>query len=286
MENIIPMAGKRRPGRPRATEATEPGVRSVGRGLAVLEALAEQPEGIGFTDLTASIEMPAVSTHRLLRTLVGLGYVREDPASGHYRLGARFLQLAGRALHQRTQLRTLARGFLQELVQRSGETANLATLDGAEASFLDQVQCDRMVRAGTFLRAPLHCSGTGKSLLAYQPDETLEQLLGRMALRPLTPHTIVDLARFRAELERVRDQGYSVDDEEMEVGTRCIAAPVLVDGRAVVAVSIAGPTTRITADEVRPLSAIVRDVAARLSDSVASAFPGLHAGELMERFVG
>jgi IclR family acetate operon transcriptional repressor len=290
MEKVIPMATKRRPGRPRGSGGDDGGERSVlalDRGLALLELLADRPDGLAFTEAVDSLPgVPGVTVHRLLRTLVGLGFVRDDGDGARYQLGGRFMHLAGRSLHQRTQLRSIAKPFLQELVDRTGETANLATLDGTEASFLDQVQSQRMVRAGTFLRSPLHCSGTGKSLLAFQDGDTADEIIRRLPFGQLTEHTLTEVERLRAELARVRRQGYSVDDEEMEIGTRCIAAPVVVDGAAVAAISIAGPTTRITADQVRPLSTIVRDVAERLSVSVAEAFPGLRAGELMERFVG
>lgn len=287
MENIIPIPSRRRPGRPRAAGTkAERGVQSVDRALAILEALADRPDGLPFTDLAAALDMPPASAHRLLRTLTEADYVREVAESGRYIIGGRMMRLAGRALDHRTQLRTLARGYLRELVDRTQETANLATLDGGWASFIDQVQSDRLVRAGTFLRSPLYCSAAGKSLLAFQSEPVRAELMDRLQLDVLTQHTIRDQAALEAELTRVRSLGYSVDDEEMEIGSRCIGAPVLLGGEPVAAISIAGPTTRITADAVRPLSAIVRDVAERLSASVAEQFPGLRAGELINRFVG
>jgi DNA-binding IclR family transcriptional regulator len=287
MENIIPIQKRRRPGRPRREGiSSERSIQSVERALAILEILADHPDGMPFTDLSAALEMPAASTHRLLRTMSDAGYVREQDETGQYLLGAQLLRLAGRILHRRTQLRAMARAYLQELVDRTGETANLATLDGAAASFLDQVQSDRLVRGGTFLRAPLHCSSSGKSLLAFQPEATRDEIIDRLDLTALTPHTITDRARLRVELDRVRSLGYSVDDEEMEIGSRCIGAPILLGGEAVAAISISGPTTRISGDVVRPLSTVVCEVAERLSSSVADQFPGLAAGELLERFVG
>ncbi len=205
MENFIPIQKRRRPGRPRRDGgSSERSIQSVERALAILEILADHPDGMPFTDLSAALEMPAASTHRLLRTMSDAGYVREQRETGHYVLGGQLLRLAGRILHRRTQLRALARGYLQELVDRTGETANLATLDGAAASFLDQVQSDRLVRGGTFLRAPLHCSASGKSLLAFQPEATREEVIERLELSALTAHTITDLGRLRAELERSR----------------------------------------------------------------------------------
>lgn len=254
--------------------------------MAILEALADRPDGLPFNDLAAALDMPSASAHRLLRTLTDADYVREDADSGRYIIGGRMMRLASRALDHRTQLRTLARPYLRELVARTHETANLSTLDDGSASFIDQVQSDRLVRAGTFLRSPLYCSASGKSLLAFQADAVRNELIEGLELVVLTQHTIRDRAALEAELARVRSLGYSVDDEEMEIGSRCVGAPVLLSGEPVAAISIAGPTTRITADEVRPLSAIVREVAERLSASVTDQFPGLRAGELINRFVG
>lgn len=279
VENNILSDSRRRPGRPKTSDADETrGTQSVERTVAILEAIAFAEDGIGFAELAAQLKLPTATAHRMLAAVVKLGFVKHDESTGLYTVGDRLMRLATRALRHGTEFRALARPLLHELVDRTGETANLAYLDGTEAAYVDQVESRQMVRAAKFLRVRLYCSALGKSLLAFQPDDAMEELTARLTLEPLTERTIVTPEALRAELFRVRKRGFATDDEEIELGVRCIAAPILVDGRAVAAVSIAGPTTRVTLEKVEPLSEIVRDVAKRLSDAVEERFPDLVAG--------
>jgi IclR family acetate operon transcriptional repressor len=274
MEKDILTPQRRRPGRPRTSDTSSSrGTQSVERTLAILETLAAADGSLGFADIATKLELPTATAHRMLAAVVELGYVDFDENTGSYRVGGRLVEMATLLLRHRTSLRVVARPYLHRLVERTGETANMAVLDGTEASYVEQVESHQMVRAAKFLRVPLYCSSLGKSLLAFRPEEEIEDLIGRLTFEPLTERTVGSPEALRAELARVRKRGFSMDDEEIEVGSRCIAAPILVGGRPVAAISIAGPTTRVSLDKVEPLSGIVREVAEALSVTLAERFP-------------
>jgi DNA-binding IclR family transcriptional regulator len=289
MENDLPeMTGDeapaiktRRPGRPPSdtAEKAKP-VRSVERAFEIIEFLTQQDTPLAFADIATTLEIPSATAHRILSTMEAADYLYLDD-HGMYSLGGQFIRLAHRVLRIRTMFRDTARGFLHDLVETTGETANLAILDGTEAAYLDQVQTNKMLRAQTFLRVPLHCSGTGKALLAYQDDSTVDEILTRLMLDERTEHTFTDKDDLRAELKTIATKGMAIDDEEMEIGVRCIAAPILVDGTAIASISIAGPTTRITRERIEEFGSEVRRVAAELSNTVRERFPDLAAGSLL-----
>lgn len=270
----------RRPGRPpsQTAEKAKP-VRSVERAFEIIELLTHQDTPLAFADISTTLEIPSATAHRILSTMETSGYLHlgED---GMYSLGGQFIRLAQRVLRIRSLFRDAARTFLHDLVDATGETANLAILDGTEAAYLDQVQTNKMLRAQTFLRVPLHCSGTGKALLAFQDAATVDDILSRIIMDKHTEHTLTDKNELRAELESISATGIALDNEEMEIGVRCIAAPILVDGTAIASISIAGPTTRISTDRLEEFSTQVRRVAAELSEVVRTRFPDLGAGSL------
>lgn len=276
-----PTVKTRRPGRPPSDTAERAApVRSVERAFEIIEFLTQQDSPLAFADIATTLEIPSATAHRILATLESEGYLHLDK-DGVYSLGGQFIRLAHRVLRIRTMFRDIARTYLHDLVNKTGETANLAILDGVEAAYLDQVQTNRMLRAQTFLRVPLHCSGTGKALLAYQSDSTVDDILARLVLEERTEHTLTNKDDLRNELKSIATKGMAIDDEEMEIGVRCIAAPVLVDGTAIASISIAGPTTRISSDRIEEFGSEVRRVAADLSEAVQTRFPDLGAGSLL-----
>ena len=189
-------------------------------------------------------------------------YLILDEASGRYTHGPALTRITNDVLDLRTRFRDIGQTYLHELVERTGETANLAILDGLHAAYLDQVHTSRMLRAQTYLRVPLDCSGTGKVLLAFQTETRVrDAILRRLTLQRCTEHSPRTLAELRGRLATIRETGIGLDDEEMELGVRCIAAPVMVGGTIVAAISIAGPATRVSNERLDDLSAVVRDVA-------------------------
>ncbi len=229
------------------------GVQSVERTLDILEALVELGSEVGLVEISQAVSLPLATVHRLLGTLIARGYVKQNRQNRKYALGFRALQM-GSDMRQRFSLRLEARPFLQRLMQRSGESANLAVLDDGEIVYIDQAQSSRILRMFTQIgnRLPAHSTGSGKVLMAFSAPEITEGILRRHGLPARTPRTITDLAKFRHELEHIRQLGYAVDDEEQEEGVRCVAVPVHDEtGHVVASLSISGPVTRLNDAQLR-----------------------------------
>jgi len=254
-----------RPG-PRRTAGGRPKVQSVDRTLDVLEALASRRGATGISELSQLVGLHVSTVHRLLATLVDRGYVRQDPESSRYHLGSRVFALAS-AADVHLDLRLVARPYLERLMRNSGETANLVTASDDEVVYLDQVASMHLVKMFTTpgMRAPLYCTGSGKAMLAFGPREEVERVLAARFVRR-TPKTLASREALEAELARIRSGGVALDDEEMEEGVRCIAVPIFDRrGQVTGAISISGPTTRLTLERVERLTPVVKSLAGELS---------------------
>jgi IclR family transcriptional regulator, acetate operon repressor len=220
-------------------------VQSVDRALGVLEALAASGAPVGVGEVADLTGLPQGTVHRLLQTLQQRGYVRRD-LSRKYSLGTGAIRLADAA--QRALARS-ARPHLAELVKLSGETANLAVLDGDDVVYIAQISSPHTLRmfAEVGRHVPPHSTAVGKVLLAALPREQALAVLGRTGLTPRTATTITDLDAFAAELDRVAEQGWAADEQEQESGVRCVAVPVAGGpGPVVAALSLSGPADRFT----------------------------------------
>lgn len=194
------------------------------------------------SELATASSLPLPTIHRLLRTLVDLGYARQLP-SRRYALGSRLIRLGDQAC---TQLGVDATPELRRLVDALGETANLAMLDGDAAVYIAQSPSPHAMRMFTEVgrRVPLHNTGVGKALLATMSDEQVSRIVERTGLPQRTPKGHNSLRDLLDDLGRIRGQGFAIDDEEQELGVRCYA--VVVPGLSVpVALSVSGPLARV-----------------------------------------
>jgi len=242
---------------------------ALSRGLAVLEFLASTPGGATLTALAAALHLPAPTAHRLLATLEDADYVQAGE-DGRYRVGVRAFRV-GTAFLEHRSLIAEAIPRLERLMETSGETANLAVIEHGAAVFVAQAPCRELMRMNARLgaRAPLHASGVGKAMLAAMPPREADELIGRGALAIYTDHTLVTRAALTAALAQAAERGYAVDDEEHALGLRCVAAAIVDEaGKPWAALSIAGPTSRLTRERLPELGervrAAARDVTAAL----------------------
>ncbi len=222
-------------------------VQSVTRAFCLLEILGKADNYVAISELASLSGLSLSTTHRLLDTLVRLQYVERDPTSHKYTLGLRMLHLRGAAIGH-MNLGVQAMPVMKALMQRVNETVHLAVLDGGEIVYIDRIEGlqtqDMYTNIGK--RAAAHCTALGKVMLAYQPDEVWRQIAHEHGLNRYTPNTITSVEAFAAELEKIRSHGYAIDNEEVEIGVRCIAAPLWdANGKVVAALSISGPATRI-----------------------------------------
>ncbi len=226
--------------------AAESGVQSISRAFEILEVLAEHAPTT-LSALARETGLPLSTLHRLAGTLVALGYVRVD-ADKRYSLSPRLIHLGERSGRM---LARWAIPHLSRLVDELGETANLALLEGDRIVYVGQVPSRHSMRMFTEVgrRVLPHSTAVGKALLARLPDAELTALVGRTGLPAHTPHTLTSLASLRTELAKVRADGFAIDNEEQEIGVRCVAV-ALEDGPLALALSISGPVQRMTGDLV------------------------------------
>ena len=191
-------------------------MQSIERAFDLLEMLADAGGALGLSELAATSGLPLPTVHRLMRTLVNRGYVRQE-ASRRYTLGSRLIRLGETSSRM---LGTWLRPFLAQLVRETGETANLAMLDGDEVVYIAQVPSPHSMRMFTEpgRRVRLHCTAVGKAMLAQLPPEQARALLERDGMPASTPTTITDPDLLLAHLEVIRKQGYAVDEGEQEIG--------------------------------------------------------------------
>lgn len=254
-------------------------IQAIERAVAILNAFsAEEPE-LGVTDLADRLALHKSTVHRFMVNLEAAGLVERDRHTSRYRLGLRIFELGGLVLQQ-MNLWEEALPFLEGLVRDSGETGHLAVLDGGEAVYVEKVEARRALRIPSAIGRgyPAHATSLGKVLLAHADRDAVEAIVAERGLRRYAPHTICDPEQLRAELERVRAQGYAMDNEEYEEGLRCIGAPIVGHtGHVVAAIGIGGPVTRVTPERADALAALVMKAAANLSKRMGAEQSGAYA---------
>lgn len=260
-----------RPGLSDRTDDVAPET-SLGRGFTLLAHLADAAdanETLGVSELARRTGYAKSTVHRLLSTLCRVGAV-ERRNDERYQIGLRLFELGNRA-QLRESLRAHALRALHELRDATGETAHLGVLAEDSVIYIEKVETANTVRMASEVghRNPLYCTALGKTLLAFGDPDGRERALAAAPFPARTTATLVDAAALGRDFERIRARGYAIDDEESELGLRCIAAPVReAAGTTVAAISISGPTTRVTAAAVPRLGGEVVRSAAMISASL------------------
>jgi IclR family acetate operon transcriptional repressor len=247
------------------------GAQTVVRALGVLELLREAPRAMGVTDVARALSLNVSTAHRVLRALVSAGYVAQNPDTDRYRLG-RQAYLLGLAAGRNLGLDDVT-GILERLRDETGESANLVVRDNDEGLVVLRVESEQPLRftqeAGT--RIPLHCTSSGKVLLAFAPD--FQQGLAELELARMTPLTITSRAKLLRELKQVRVSGYSINRGERIPGVCGVATPVLdSSGIATAAVAVQGPAVRVTEDRYAALGELMLDVAAEVQAALPAGY--------------
>lgn len=231
------------------TEAGSASVQSVDRALTILEMLAREGEA-GVTEIAADLGVHKSTAFRLLATLEAHRLVEQDGERGRYRLGVGNLRLAG-ATTARLDLVTEARPVCRQLAADTGETVNITVRSETSALYLDQVAGSSAVQSHNWVgqHIPLHATSNGKVLLSELDDAELKDAV--RALPRVTDQTVTSRAKLRSDLERVREDGYAVAVDELEIGLTAAAAPIRsAHGDIIASMSISGPTFRLTEDKL------------------------------------
>ncbi len=239
---------------------------AVERALGILEAVAKEPEGLSNADISRHLEIPKSSASYILRTLEKRGYLNRD-GGGRYRVGLKILSLSRGALSG-IDVREVALPIMRNLVDKTNLTCHLAILDGPEAVYIEKVEPSGFIRMDTWVgrRMRVHATSVGKALVAHIPRERLEKILAEAGMEKRTPKTITTLPRFTKELEKVRVQGYAVDDEENNLEARCLGAPVFNQyGDIEAAIGLSGTVHQVNAQTMPRILDALKDAARHLS---------------------
>ena len=212
-----------------------------------IECLA-QNGAMGLQELSTALDLNKSTVHRILNSLICMDYVRQDPETVKYSLSFKICGLSNQILSQNSMI-DIARPFIKELSANSGETVHLVQLDGINATYIDKVEASQnSVRMISMVgkSIPLYCSGVGKAILADMPDAKIESIWKQSFIQQLTEHTVTRFVDFMNLIEETRRSGYALDNEENEIGVRCIAVSLKgYNGKSTYAISISAPKDRM-----------------------------------------
>lgn len=247
-------------------------VPSIERALNVLEFLAESKSGFSTSEISRRLGLPKSSTYLIVETLERQGFLQKNRQTGKYGLGLKLISLSRHAL-ENLNLREEARPFLLSLMQQAQLIVHMAVLDGTEAVIIEKVAVPGMLEVPTWIgrRLDVNCTGVGKALVAYISDEELEMIAKFKGFPRRNDNTITSLGALKRELARVRSLGYAMDDEEDEIGERCIGAPILdANSRSIAAISLAGTVGQIFNERIPELANLLKSTAAQISSRLRS----------------
>ncbi|PWJ85572.1 IclR family transcriptional regulator [Pseudaminobacter salicylatoxidans] len=267
---------KRQRGRPRSfnKQPDNASVQSLDRALRILAIVAEG-NGLSLSEIAANSQLAASTAYRMLTTLESHGMVEFDKIEQLWSVGVETYRM-GSAFLRRRKLFDRARIVMQDLMEKTGETANLGLAEEDCVVFVSQVETHQPIRAffrpGT--RTSFHASGIGKAILAHLPAERVATMVGRAKLESYTPKTLTDESALARDLSEIRSRGWSVDDEERHPGMRCVAAAIFNEfGEPVGGVSVSGPTVRVTPDRLAEIGPMVCAAAAEVTRMIGGAEP-------------
>lgn len=233
------------------------GVQSVARIFDIIEALAVHPGGAALQQLAAETGLAKSTAHRLLASLVGLGYAAQDFTTGKYRLTLKMFEISS-GIVDSMDVMSVAKVHLERLAQRTGDAVHLVIRDAKDIVYIYKTESGPLrMSSRVGLRSPLYCTGVGKAILATLPEEEAAEVWRQSARKKLTDKTVVDWPGLKAQLDEVRACGYAIDDEENELGIRCVAMAIPgPGGRADAAFSISGLAPYMNPERIRRVAAL------------------------------
>jgi IclR family pca regulon transcriptional regulator len=246
-------------------------IESLQRGLQVLALFSRENPALTLTEIKDRADLNKTTAFRIISTLETARFLERDPDTKRYRPGLKVLELGFSALSS-LEFRQVARPYLEKLARQVGQTVSLSVLDGMEVIYIDRVRQQNIigVMLGVGSRIPAHCASLGKAMLAQLPADILDQRLSQADLWACTPNTITGREELEADLARVRELGYAINNEEWVLGLRSTAAPILNEGgTAVAAVNISVSAAEMSREELEDeLSPLVRTTALEVSTAL------------------
>lgn len=242
-------------------------INSVSNAFRILSCFSDRNPELRLKDISEMTDMTPSAVSRSLATMREVGYIDQNPQTGAYRLSIRFVELAGIVLNS-MEIRRRATPYLDELIERTGLTANLGVLDRGEVVYVARIESPDVIRRYFQIgkRNPVHCTALGKALMCDKSDEEIEAIIKERGMIRRTINTITDLDQFKECLGEARLRGYAVDYEELINGINCLAAPIRdLSGEIIAAISIVGHVSRCPADRILEYVPIILEISLRIS---------------------
>ncbi|MBU5294131.1 IclR family transcriptional regulator [Anaerosalibacter bizertensis] len=245
-------------------------VQSVDRTLSILELLADYDDGLRIMEISDKVGLHKSTVHRLLSTLAYKGYVVQDLDTNKYKLTLKLFELGSKRIKD-IDILSASKPYTKALMEKINEIVHLVIQDGNEIVYIDKVEADNTIRMASNIgkRSPMYSTSVGKAMLAFMEEDEVEEIWNNSEIEKFTEYTITDLDDLKDKLKEIRERGYSVDDQENELGVRCIGAPVFNRfGKVEGAISISGPTIRVTEEKVEEIAREVIKYANMISNEL------------------
>jgi DNA-binding IclR family transcriptional regulator len=243
-------------------------VGSVIKAIEILFLFTKKSE-LTLTEVTKMLNMGKSSAYKYLNTLEYLGLVERNLDNKKYRLGIKILELSGVVL-ENLDLRRIAKPYLEELAKLCNETVHLMVERDGEGIYIEKIDSPRAIRMYSQIgkRLPLHTGAVGKALLAFMSEEKINEILSKPLIR-FTRNTITDPEKLKEEFKKIRERGYAIDNEEVEIGLKCVGAPIRdYTGKVVASISISGPSTRFSDTKMREYIELIKEYAMKISTAL------------------
>jgi DNA-binding IclR family transcriptional regulator len=247
-------------------------VRAVERALDILLCFTPKHPTLSLTQIAEAVQMSKTTVHRLLATLEHKRFITRDKASGLYRLGFRFIEMASLVL-QDVELHRWAQPYLMRLSAECGETVDLSILDGPHVMYLEVIESPQRVKiaAAVGQRLPAFCTASGKALLAYLPEEQVHTILGHN-LKEYTNRTPLSVDDIMTELRKTAERGFATSQQEYESDINAVAAPILdADNFPVASIAAVGPSFRLPEERLQTLGESIRRMTHAISNEIGHA---------------
>ncbi|UFJ40786.1 IclR family transcriptional regulator [Brevibacillus humidisoli] len=244
-----------------------PIIQSIERALRILDLFDEYATELKITDISMRLNLHKSTVHSLLKTLQKFHYIEQNQENGKYRLGMKLVE-RGNFVLSNLDIRVIAKNYLTELSMKTGNTTHLVIQDGKEGVYIDKVEgtSATILYSRIGRRVPIHSSAVGKTLVAFKSDDELAQILEDYEFVVHTPNTITNQQDFLTELEKIRERGYALDNEENEPGVACIAVPIRNHtGKVIAAMSMSQPATRLHPEATESAVAMLKQAAQEIS---------------------
>lgn len=242
-------------------------VQSVDRSLSILELMSDFDNGLRIIEISDSLGLHKSTVHRLLTTLIHKGYVIQDKKTSKYRLTTKLFELGNKVIANMDILKA-SKIYTEDLMREFNEVVHLVICDDNEILYIDKVEANNTIQMASNIgrRSPLYSTSVGKAILAYLNVDEVKRIWENSHIKRYTDKTIIDFDILRLELDKIKFQGYAVDDEENERGVRCVGAPVFnFNGEVEGAISVSGPTIRVTKEKVEIIAEEVKRCAYQIS---------------------